>query len=302
MPDVRPPIACVIASRDRPEHLAAALASVLRSRRPGDEVVVVDSASRDDGTRRVAEGAGVRCVRCDQPGVARARNAGLRATSAAVVAFTDDDCLVTPEWAASVAAAFESAADDVAFVTGRVLPDQQVAEMLSVLVDETPRTFTGAQEPSGIGHGANMAWRRVAFEAIGGFDETLGPGARLRYAEEHDAFWRVLRQGWSGAYDPSVVVTHRQWRGRTEFLKIKWGYGFGTGAFASKVTRLDPGLGVRMLRESVWDRGLGQAWRDLRSGYEAGAAGGVAKTAGVFVGAVRGALTPVDGHGHFRAG
>src|SRR4051812_46699050 len=268
MADRTSPVACVIASRARPELPPAALAWVLRARRPGDDVVVVDSASRDDSTRRVAEDAGVRCVRCDVAGVARARNAGLRATEAPIVAFTDDDCLVAPDWVASVAATFADANTDVAFVTGRVLPDQQVAEMLSVLVDETPRRFTGVQEPSGIGHGANMAWRRVAFEAIDGFDESLGPGAVLRYAEEHDAFWRVLRQGGAGVYEPSVVVTHRQWRGRAEFLRIKWGYGFGTGAFASKVVRLDPALGSRMLQESVWDRGVGQAWRDLRAGYE----------------------------------
>jgi len=302
MADAAPAVACVIASRDRPQHLSVALESVLQARRPGDEVVVVDSASRDDATRRVADDAGVPCVRCEVPGVARARNAGFRATQAPIVAFTDDDCLVAKDWALAVADAFHAAEHDVAFVTGRVLPDRQIGEVLSVLVDETPRRFRGTQEPSGIGHGANMAWRRVAFEAIGGLDEALGPGAVLRYAEEHDAFWRALRQGWAGVYEPAVEVTHRQWRGRAEFLRIKWGYGFGTGAFASKVVRLDPPLGARMLREAVWDRGVEQAWRDLRSGYEAGAAGGVAKAAGVLVGVVRGGLTPVDGHGRFRVG
>src|SRR3954470_13792950 len=113
MADRTSPVACVIASRDRPGHLTAALASVLRARRPGDDVVVVDSASRDDSTRRVADDAGVRCVRCDVAGVARARNAGLRATEAPIVAFTDDDCLVAPDWVTSVAAAFDDAKTDV---------------------------------------------------------------------------------------------------------------------------------------------------------------------------------------------
>src|SRR5438105_13909548 len=90
MADTSVAVACVIASRDRPEHLAVALESVLQARRPGDEVVVVDSASRDDATLAVAEAAGVRCVRCELPGVARARNAGFSATTAPVVAFTDD--------------------------------------------------------------------------------------------------------------------------------------------------------------------------------------------------------------------
>lgn len=291
------PIAAVVASRDRAEHLAAAVESLLRARRPGDEVVVVDSASSTDAVRRVAEDAGVRCVRCERPGVSRARNAGLRATSAPVVAFTDDDCVVAGDWFEIAGRGFSSPA--VGFVTGRVLPDRQIGEILSVLVDETPRELVGEIAVAGIGHGANMVWRRTAFEAIGGLDELLGPGARLRYAEEHDAFWRALRAGWHGRYVPDLVVTHRQWRGRSAFLKTKWGYGFGSGAFASKVRRIEPREGRRLLVETLWDQGLVQAWRDLRSGYEAGAAGSLAKAVGVVCGAVQGRRTPLDGTARF---
>src|SRR5438067_1168599 len=88
------------------------------------------------GSTRSAEDAGVPCVRCELPGVARARNAGFRATHAPIVAFTDDDCLVAPDWTGAVAGAFHAADRDVAFVTGRVLPDRRIGEVLSVLVDE----------------------------------------------------------------------------------------------------------------------------------------------------------------------
>lgn len=285
-----------MATRDRPAFLEAVLDAVVPHLRACDEMVVVDSASKDPAVRRVAEQAGVRVVRCDEPGVSRARNAGVAATTAPVVAMTDDDCLPDRGWTAAIEAAFDG--NDVGFVTGRVVPDRQVGELLSVVDDDEPKRFDAMSDPATVGHGANMAWRRVAFESIGGFDEALGPGARLRYAEEHDAFWRALRAGWTGRYDPAARVVHRQWRGRREFLRIKYGYGFGSGAFASKIARLDGGEGRRLVTDAVWHKGVAQAWRDLRAGYEAGAAAGVAKAAGAVVGLVYGLATPIDG-AHF---
>lgn len=290
-----PRVAVVVATRDRPAFVGALLEHLVPALRPCDELVVVDSASRDDAVRRTAEAAGVRVVRCDRPGVSRARNAGVAATTAPLIAMTDDDCLPEPGWTERVEAAFD--APDVGFVTGRVVADRQVAQVLSVIDDGVARRFDAAADPATVGHGANMAWRRVAFEAIGGFDEVLGPGARLRYAEEHDAFWRALRAGWRGRYHPDAVVVHRQWRDRREFLRVKYGYGYGSGAFAGKITRLDPREGRRLFVDAVWRKGLRQAWVDLRAGYETGAAGALVKAAGAVAGVVNGLSTPLrDGH------
>jgi hypothetical protein len=48
----------------------------------------------------------------------------------------------------------------------------------------------------------------------------------------------------------------------------------------------------------VWHKGIAQAWRDLRAGYEAGAAAGIAKALGAVVGSVHGLATQLDG-AHF---
>ena len=70
-------VSVVVCSRDRPQHLAACLEALLTAIRPQDEVIVVDSASRDARTRRAAFDHGVRVVRCERPGLSHARNAGL---------------------------------------------------------------------------------------------------------------------------------------------------------------------------------------------------------------------------------
>ena len=284
----------IVCSRDRPDLLRDALTAIRGTVRPGDEAIVVDSASEGDGTRRVAEEAGLRVVRCDLPGASRARNAGAAATSQPLLAFTDDDCRPEPGWLSAVEEGF-SGDRTVGFVTGRVLADRDDGAHLSVIDDDTERRFEAGDDPITMGHGANLAVRRVAFEAVRGFDERLGAGAPFRACEDKDVFWRLLRAGWAGRYLPDAVVVHEQWRSRAETVATRFSYGIGDGAFAAKVARLDGGGGARLLGDRVWRQGVRLAARDLRAGFELGAAGDLASAAGVVVGAVRGALTPMDG-------
>src|SRR4051812_35072488 len=52
-------------------------------------------------------------------------------------------------------------------------------------------------------HGALLAVRREAWDAIGGFDER-----RWLYAEDLDLCWRARRAGWATRYVPGAVVEH----------------------------------------------------------------------------------------------
>ena len=292
-------VAVVVATRDRPEMLARTLDALRAALGPDDEAVVVDSASRTDAPAAAAAAAGFPVVRCDRPGLSVARNAGVSATSAPVVAFTDDDCLVRRDWTDAIAEAFTDA--HLGFVSGAVLPDRSDGPVLTTETSCRPLRFTAGEDPVGMGHGASMAFRRDALRDIGGFDEQLGAGGRLRAAEDTDAFWRVLRAGWAGAYVPGVVVTHRQWRSRAQVVRTNFGYGKGAGALAVKVIRLDGRPGWRMLRRRLWSDGLASAVRAARARYEQGVLDDVARAAGVVVGASVGAVLPLaDGRFHHR--
>ncbi len=306
-----PAVTVVVATRDRPVLLAEALAAIRRSLRKDDRLVVVDSASRDPRVRAVAESAGATVLRCDLPGACRARNMGVRAASTEVVAFTDDDCLPAPDWVPAVSAAFAANAD-VAFVTGRVTVDEPISGRmqlgLSIHDVAVPTDVNAGSDVSKIGHGANMAWRRGQLEAIGGFDEGLGPGTPLRAAEDHDLFWRALRAGMTGAYDPGVVVRHRQWRGRSDQLRTAYGYGVGAGALAVKQWRLDQTEGpedqvVPMPRwaglrvaahELGWRQGLVPMARSAAEGYAMGVLSDAVKLAGSLRGASLARALPME--------
>ena len=282
----------VIASRDRPDMLRDALAATIRAIRAGDELVVVDSASLTGETVEVAEHAGVRAVRCDLPGLARARNAGVAATSAPLVAFTDDDCRPRPDWVDAVRRGFD--APDVGFVAGQVLADEATAGFAVSVTDTTqPRTFVRGDDPATIGHGANFSARRVALDAIGGFDESLGAGGRFRAGEDYDFFHRALCAGWTGRFEPSSVVGHRQWRSRRDAVRLQWGYGLGAGAFAVKAVKLSPAEGLPVLVGQLWSHGVVPLGRDVRQRYKTGMAMGALRLAGTVTGCVCAAPLPV---------
>jgi cellulose synthase/poly-beta-1,6-N-acetylglucosamine synthase-like glycosyltransferase len=58
-----------------------------------------------------------------------------------------------------------------------------------------------------IGAGANMAFRRKAFDLLGLFDERLGAGAS-GCSEDSELWYRVLAAGWVCRYEPTAVVFH----------------------------------------------------------------------------------------------
>jgi GT2 family glycosyltransferase len=241
-------VSVIVCSRDREQRLRDALRSISGALRPGDELVVVDSASRDGATAAVAAELGLRHVRLDVPGLARARNAGVEASSNPLVAFTDDDCHPDEGWLAAAVAAFEDRG--VGLVTGRVRSNRPEAESNSTLDLPDRRLVTGVTDPARLGHGANMVFRRAALEAIGGFDERLGAGTRLRSAEDVDAFFRVLEAGWTVVYEPRASVLHDQWR-EGESLALRYAYGLGGGAFTAKVLARHRRLGARLVARSL---------------------------------------------------
>jgi glycosyltransferase involved in cell wall biosynthesis len=290
-------VSVVVCTRDRPRLLGDALAA-LQPALAYSEVVVVDSASRSDETARVATEAGFRVVRLTQPGLSRARNAGIAATAGEFVAFTDDDCLPGPTWVEQIATAFADPLTGV--VMGRLVPEHEGGAVPADDPGDEPFTFRDGFDVDKLGAGANMAFRRRALLDVGGFDEMLGAGSALRSAEDHDAIWRILRGGWSGRYDPGAVVAHRDWRRRTDLIRMRYAYGLGAGALAAKVVKVDPGIGWPMLRHRIMRDGLATGASDVARRYKAAAIGDVLYTTGVLVGAARVWRRPVVA-GLFRA-
>lgn len=299
----------VIATRDRPQFAREALAAANKALRPDDSLIIVDSASREPTAfAGIAAAAGATLLRCDEPGTSRARNLGWHASSTEFVAFTDDDCLPDSRWLTAALETFERL-PSVGFVTGQVVPEMSGTPRawlnLSVTERKESATFGSGDDPTEIGHGANMAWRKSALEKIDGFDEALGPGTPLRAAEDVDAFWRFLAGGGAGAFNPESIVAHRQWRGRASQLRVYVGYGVGSGALAVKIRRLRNGDNLPVPwraifsggRDSEWRRRRDRFFRNVAARYAMGALAELAMFGGTVLGVARARrLELTDGH------
>jgi GT2 family glycosyltransferase len=285
-------LAVVVCCRDRAALLEQALVTIRAALRPGDDLVVVDSASRDPEVQQVATRAGARLVVCDVPGLSRARNAGWRHTDRSLVLFTDDDCRPAAGWRQAAADAF--ADSSVGGAWGAVGADRETEVPLSA--GETyGEEMTRTTVLSSVGHGASMAFRRSALEAIDGFDEWLGAGGHFRAGEDKDALWRVFAAGWRVVPAPDMAVTHVVHRDTSAAISVMRGYGVGAGAVARKRVG-DVGL-RRVVTDELWLHGALPAMRHVRHARWAWARATLLRMLGVvrgWSGAAR--MKVVDGH------
>jgi glycosyltransferase involved in cell wall biosynthesis len=287
-----------VPTRDRPAKLERALASLRTALGSGDELVVVDSASRDPAVTKVAEAAGAVVVRCDLPGVNRARNAGWRATTHDALLYVDDDVVVDAEWADAFVAALV-AHPEAGFIAGRIgVPPEQgeVDRPVAVKEDLEPVALT-ASTTGVLGHSASLAVRRAALDQVAGWDEALGAGGRFKSSPEVDLFDRLFAAGWIGWYEPSAEAWHDQWRTKRDLMHLDWRYGYGAGARVAKLIRTDRQRAGTVAREVFWTQGVRDVAYNARRGYKTAVLLRLAHVAGASIGFARALpVRVVDGH------
>ena len=217
----QPSVTVVICTRDRADQLRSCLQSLTALRTRPTEVIVVDNAPTDDSAKQLCKKYPVRYVLEPQPGQSRARNRGIVEAETDLVAFTDDDCVVGEHWLDRLDRPF---ADPLVMAaTGYVGPleletrAQWLFEAHGGFPKHFERTVFGrSRSPANsgnlVGAGANMVFRRAAFEEIGLFAEDLGPGTPARAADETYQMYKLLSAGYRVEYDPARIVWHRHRR------------------------------------------------------------------------------------------
>lgn len=291
-PPLPPRTTTIVATRERPGQLARALDSLLAQDHPDHEILVVDNAPVTEATCELVEHAyaplGVRYVREDTPGLAAAHNRGIAAADprSVVLAFTDDDVVADPHWAAALAAPF--AADPrLGCVTGLILP-ARLQTPAQVLLEShggfakgfTPRTYDPERPPADeplfpftagrFGSGAGMAFRARALRGIGGFDPATGTGTPARGGDDLYGFVRVLTAGYRLHYTPDALVWHHHRETWQDLRDQAYGYGAGLTAYLTALVARRPGLLPALLARLP--RGLAHA-RAMTAGRGGSATG-----------------------------
>ena len=249
-------VGVAISTMDRPDALERCLAAVWRGSVRPREIVVVDQ-SRDDRTERVvraASAAGMPAVyeRVEPRGLGASQNVAFARATTAVVAVTDDDCIVDERWLEVIARTMtaDAALDAVA---GRVLALPAEGDRswpVSLRTSTVRADFAGYTPPWNVGSGNNFAMRRDAFMRIGGCDERLGPGSPAKGGVDMDLFYRLLRAGGRVRYEPEAVVHHERQR-YAERLARRPMYGRGMGACVALRMREGDAMSVRLLADWI---------------------------------------------------
>lgn len=216
--DLDPQLSIIVATRSRAallEKMFRSLDVALAAAPVPVEVVVVDNGSTDQTPgvieRWVSSGAGRVPLREPQPGKARALNRAIQTARAAILAFTDDDVEVAPNWVREMVAFF-AGHNEYAAAMGRVRIPLHVtdpAQRAQIAYFRTLPLFEGGDAVTDERHlyGCNMAVRRAVFDRLGLFNERLGPGASGLH-EDGDLARRTLHAGMRIGYMPEVVVYH----------------------------------------------------------------------------------------------
>lgn len=172
-------ISVIIPCWNEERHLAPCLEGLLAQSFPRDryEVIVVDNGSTDRSADVARRYAPVTLLQEPKEGSYAARNTGVRAARGRILAFTDADCVVGPDWLERIHA--ELADDRTAVVLGsrRFARETAVLRMLADYEMEKAR-FVFSQNDAALyyAYTNNMAVRRDAFDRAGPFIEVARGG------------------------------------------------------------------------------------------------------------------------------
>ena len=259
-----PAIAAIVPTHNRASSLRVTLSSVQEQSLDQDiEIIVVDNASTDD-TPAVVEEANrsssrtVRYIRESLLGLHYARHAGARAARAPILAFTDDDAVLSPDWLRHLLAAYDD--PRAGCVGGRILPRWEVDPprwilrypgALSLL--DRGDAFRELAWPEDI-YGCNFSIRRELLFSLGGFNpDSFGP---LWLGDGETGLLRkVYRAGWKVFYHPDAVVWHRVPAARMTLDYMQHRFANQGAADAYSALRERPGRVAALARAALYGSG-----------------------------------------------
>jgi len=227
-----PRASVVICAYNAEATLHSCLESLRKLRYPNYEVLVINDGSTD-GTQAIAElFPEFRLISHENRGLSAARNSGTLAATSNIVAFTDADCEVDPDWLTFLVRHLLS--EDFAAVGGPNLPPQEDQWMPEVV----------ARSPGGPTHvlltdreaehipGCNMAFWRSALVEVGHFDPTFRTAG-----DDVDICWRLQDSGYRIGFAAAALVWHRRRSTVSAYLSQQRGYGHAEGLLAFKHPR-----------------------------------------------------------------
>jgi len=215
----RPLVSVIVSTANRPAHHVQRLFQRLReqSYRPLEIVLVLGPCPEDMKTF-ADELTDVKVRHIPELNLAHSRNVGIGMASGEILAFIDDDAEPSFLWLHELVEGFEREGPSCGGIGGATIhANAQPAPLVqnrNAIINELGDTHECVRlEPGDMNspegpwfnrlHGCNMAFRRAAVEAVGGFDPTF-----IYQHEETDLCVRLIRAGYRIVHHPRALVDH----------------------------------------------------------------------------------------------
>jgi len=269
-------ISVIICTYNRCESLKQTLNSLFAQKDINQftyEIIVVDNNSKDN-TKEVAESykqhfnGRLQYMFEPRQGKSYALNSAITKARGEILAFTDDDAIVDSHWISSIIEVFQRTG--CMAIAGKIIPVYP-SELPRWIVQEGPHSASldgifcffdrGNEERECRGiedlpYGANMAFRKIAFEKYGLFKTTLGRNKKLTTGEDIEFAYRLFKNKERMVYAPNIIVNHMvdEKRLRKDYFR-KWYFysGLSHAQIAPDLERFEYWFGVPryLLRQLV---------------------------------------------------
>src|SRR5262245_39046291 len=213
-----PRISVVVCSYNGAPTIRDCFEGLLKLEYPNFEVIVVDDGSTD-ATAAIAREYDFRLISTGNRGLSNARNTGLQAATGEIVAYIDDDASPDPHWLTYLAATFQSTHAGVGGPNIAPPGDGIVADCVANAPGGPIHVLLSDTEAEHI-PGCNMAFRRAALTAIGGFDPQFRTAG-----DDVDVCWRLRDRGWTLGFSPGAMVWHHRRNRVRGYWRQQRGYG-----------------------------------------------------------------------------
>lgn len=218
-----PTVSVLICTYNRHEMLRQALAALMdRTIEKPDEVVIVNGGD-NRANEVIAEFASkypsvIKSFQITNKNLANSRNAGLPHCTGDIVAMTDDDAEVFPDWITRLKQ-LHAEHPEAGAVGGAVIGASSANDFISRLADLV--TFAPVKQAGYVRTipGVNVSYKRIVLNQIGLQDETLFRG------EDVDFNWRVKHCGYEVYVDPTLRVLHHHRPTLKKFFNQHYMYG-----------------------------------------------------------------------------
>ena len=204
---------------ERADQVVRAKREELRAKGEEQRAKSREQSAKSQEQRAKSQGQGIeiKLIKTVNKNLATSRNVGLPHCTGDIVAMTDDDAEVFPDWVTQMKRLH--AEHPEAGVIGGAVVGADSDSFISRLADQV--TFSSPRDARYVRTlpGVNVSYKRAVVDGVGPQDETLFRG------EDVDYNWRAKRLGYEVYYDPAVRVLHHHRPTLRRFLNQHYMYG-----------------------------------------------------------------------------